>query len=93
MKILGEVRAKREFLLIGYVSMPEHVHPLISEPKRLTPSRMLQILKQRVSRKMRGIEGGFASEEADGKRRTKNSRPFRKPKGSGTLATIGWICI
>jgi len=53
-KILGEVRARHEFLLVGYVVMPEHVHLLISEPKRLTPSRVLQILKQRVSRTMRG---------------------------------------
>jgi putative transposase len=53
-KILNEVRAKHEFLLVGYVVMPEHVHLLISEPKRLTPSRALQILKQRVSRKLRG---------------------------------------
>lgn len=53
-RILGEVRARHEFLLVGYVVMPEHVHLLISEPKRLTPSRVLQILKQRVSRKMRG---------------------------------------
>ena len=53
-KTLGEVRAKHEFLLLGYVVMPEHVHLLISEPKQLTPSGVLQILKQRVSRKMRG---------------------------------------
>jgi len=53
-KILDEVREKHEFLLVGYVVMPEHVHLLINEPKRLTPSRVLQILKQRVSRKMRG---------------------------------------
>ena len=53
-KILGEVRARHGFLLVGYVVMPEHVHLLISEPKRLTPSRVLQILKQRVSRTMRG---------------------------------------
>jgi putative transposase len=54
LKTLGEVRAKHEFLLLGYVIMPEHVHLLLSEPKHLTPSRVLQILKQRVSRKMRG---------------------------------------
>jgi putative transposase len=53
-KTLGEVRAKHQFLLLGYVVMPEHVHLLISEPKQLTPSGVLQILKQRVSREMRG---------------------------------------
>jgi putative transposase len=54
LKTLGEVRAKHDFLVFGYVVMPEHVHLLISEPKQLTPSRVLQILKQWVSRKMRG---------------------------------------
>jgi hypothetical protein len=33
--------------------MPEHVHLLLSEPKKGTPSTVLQMLKQRVSRKMR----------------------------------------
>ncbi len=33
--------------------MPNHVHLLISEPKKGTPSTVLQTLKQRVSRKMR----------------------------------------
>jgi putative transposase len=33
--------------------MPNHVHLLISEPKKGTPSTVLQMLKQRVSRKMR----------------------------------------
>jgi REP element-mobilizing transposase RayT len=29
--------------------MPEHVHLLLSEPERGTPSAALQVLKQRVS--------------------------------------------
>lgn len=33
--------------------MPNHVHLLISEPKKGTPSTVLQMLKQRFSRKMR----------------------------------------
>jgi len=53
-KILDQVRKRHEFLLLGYVVMPEHVHLLSSEPKRMTPSRAMQILKQRVSRRMRG---------------------------------------
>ena len=53
-KVLGEVRARHEFLLVGYVVMPEHVHLLMSEPRKLTPSRVLQVVKQRVSREMRG---------------------------------------
>ena len=50
---LGKVRDEMEFRLIGYVVMPEHVHLLMSEPKRGTPSAVLQKLKLRVSRKMR----------------------------------------
>jgi REP element-mobilizing transposase RayT len=49
LKILDEVRTRYEFLLVGYVVMPEHIHLLISEPKIGTPSTVMQILKQRVS--------------------------------------------
>jgi len=50
---LVRVRAEYEFLLVGYVVMPEHVHLLISEPRKGTPSTVLQMLKQRVSKKLR----------------------------------------
>jgi putative transposase len=50
---LTRARSEYGFLLIGYVVMPEHVHILISEPRRGTPSTVMQMLKQRVSRKMR----------------------------------------
>ncbi len=53
-KVLGEVRDQYGFLLVGYVLMPEHVHLLVSEPKKGTPSKVVQVLKQRVSRAMRG---------------------------------------
>jgi REP element-mobilizing transposase RayT len=33
--------------------MPEHFHLLMAEPKVGTPSLILQVLKQRVSRKLR----------------------------------------
>ena len=54
---LARVRAEYGFLLVGYVVMPEHVHLLISEPKKGTPSTVLQMLKQRVSRKLRKKRG------------------------------------
>jgi putative transposase len=50
---LGKLRDEMGFHLVGYVVMPEHVHLLISEPKRGTPSTVLQRLKLRVSRKLR----------------------------------------
>jgi putative transposase len=52
-KILGQVRARCGFQLLGYVVMPEHVHLIISEPRKSTPSQVLQVLKQRVSRALR----------------------------------------
>jgi putative transposase len=57
-KILEEVRRRQGFELAGYVVMPEHVHLLISEPPTGTPSTILQVLKQKVSRALRkGREG------------------------------------
>jgi len=52
-KILDQVRTRYSFLLIGYVAMPEHVHLLLSEPKKGNPSKVLQVLKQKVSRALR----------------------------------------
>ena len=51
--ILGEVRDRYGFALVGYVVMPEHIHLLIGEPPKATPSTVLQVLKQRVSRQLR----------------------------------------
>ena len=50
---LARVRRERRFWLAGYVVMPNHVHMLMSEPIQGTVSTTLQVLKQRVSRRMR----------------------------------------
>ena len=52
-QILGETRDHYGFSLVGYVVMPEHIHLLISEPVKATPSTVIQVLKQRVSRRLR----------------------------------------
>ena len=52
-QILDQVRSRHGFQLIGYVVMPEHIHLLLSEPKKGTPSKVLQVLKQKVSRALR----------------------------------------
>ena len=52
--ILDQVRSRHKFLLVGYVVMPEHVHLLLSEPKKGNPSKVLQVLKQKVSRALHG---------------------------------------
>ena len=51
--ILRDVRNRYDFALLGYVVMPEHIHLLISEPGVGTPSTVMQVLKQRVSRAVR----------------------------------------
>ena len=50
---LARIRERYRFRLIGYVVMPEHVHLLISESAKCTPSLVLKVLKQRVSRDLR----------------------------------------
>ena len=54
---LARVRLEYQFWLVGYVVMPNHVHVLISEPTQGTPSTALQMLEQRVSRKIRRADG------------------------------------
>jgi len=56
-EILGEVRARYGFALVGYVIMPEHVHLLIGEAPAVSPAKVVQVFKQRVSRRMREKQG------------------------------------
>ena len=56
-KALDEVRRRQAFLLVGYVVMPEHVHLLMSEPAKKNPSKILQVLKQKVSAELSAIRG------------------------------------
>lgn len=49
---LDRIRVQYAFHLIGYVVMPEHVHLLVTEPGKSDPSKALQVLKQRVSKKL-----------------------------------------
>jgi REP element-mobilizing transposase RayT len=74
-KALGDVRKRYEFALVGFVVMPEHVHLLIGEPKKGNPSKVIQALKQSVSRRLRNksrrksapnqLRLGFAVAEMD----------------------------
>jgi putative transposase len=75
-KELRRVRREYGFLLVGYVVMPNHVHLLMSEPKKGTPSTVLQMLKQRVSRRMRMNERDIP----------KGQLSLRFPKFTGDLA-------
>ena len=52
LSILEQTRQRYRFVVVGYVVMPEHVHLLISEPERRTPSTVMQVLKQRTARSL-----------------------------------------
>jgi putative transposase len=47
---LEHIRRSYVFFLFGYVIMPEHVHLLVSEPKRSTLACAIQSLKTSVSK-------------------------------------------
>jgi len=47
--ILEQVRAKYDFVVAGYVVMPEHFHLLIGEPRVRKLSLAMQVLKQRCN--------------------------------------------
>jgi len=49
---LEQVREKYQFVVIGYVVMPEHFHLLISEPQERTPSTVMQALKLGFARRV-----------------------------------------
>ena len=51
-QILEQVRQRYRFVVVGYVVMPEHIHLLISEPERGTPSTVMQVVKQRFARRL-----------------------------------------
>src|SRR5436190_24367038 len=45
-------RLRYRFVVVGYVVMPAHIHLLISEPERGTPSTVMQVVKQRFAREV-----------------------------------------
>ena len=50
---LTNIRERYPLLLSDHVLMPEHVHLLISEGPKCTPSLVLKVLKPSVSRDLR----------------------------------------
>jgi putative transposase len=52
LQILEEVRQGYGFVVVGYVAMPDHIHLLISEPEWGTQSTVMQVLKQRYTRRV-----------------------------------------
>lgn len=52
LEIFESVRIRYNFVVVGYVVMPEHFHLMISEPAQGTPSTAMQVLKQRFGRQV-----------------------------------------
>jgi putative transposase len=50
--LLEELRSRLGFRVVGYVVMPEHFHLLMEEHETVTPSTVLQSLKQRFARRV-----------------------------------------
>ena len=73
---LRKIRERYEFLLVGYVVMPNHVHVLISETSTATPSLVLKVLKQRTSRDFRRVP----------RRAAAGQLRFAFARGEGSLA-------
>jgi putative transposase len=48
----SQVRQRYQFVVLGYVVMPEHFHLLISEPQERTPSTVMQALKLGFARRV-----------------------------------------
>jgi REP element-mobilizing transposase RayT len=56
LKVFEGVRQKYDLIVWGYVVMPEHFHILISEPAKGSVARVMQVLKQRLSRACRKMK-------------------------------------
>ena len=50
--VLEQVRQRYQFVVLGYVVMPEHFHLLISEPQERSPSTVMQALKLGFARRV-----------------------------------------
>jgi REP-associated tyrosine transposase len=53
LKVLEQTRHRYQFVVVGYVVMPEHFHLLMSEPDKGDPSVVMKVLKQRFARLVR----------------------------------------
>src|ERR1051325_307199 len=52
LRVLENTRTQYEFLVVGYVVMPEHVHLLLGEPERRNLSVVIKALKQALARRV-----------------------------------------
>jgi putative transposase len=50
---LEQARQRYQFVVVGYVVMPEHFHLLLSEPEKGDPSVVMKVVIQRFARLVR----------------------------------------
>ena len=58
-EILERLRQRHQFYVFGYVLMPEHVHLLLSEPRRHSLATTLSVLKGETSKLLKGDRKQF----------------------------------
>jgi putative transposase len=54
LEVMEQIRQRHQFVIVGYVVMPEHVHLLFTEPERGDPSLVLAALKQTFAHRLLG---------------------------------------
>jgi putative transposase len=80
LEVLEGVRRRYQFVVVGYVIMPEHMHLLLSEPERGDPSKVMQAIKQGFARRLLRKPSA-----ADG--RPINDPPTKDPRQGGLWDT------
>src|SRR5450755_4806690 len=63
--VLEQVRLRYQFVVVGYVVMPEHIHLLIGEPQEKNPSTVMQALKLGFARRVLVQSKPQAKRQAD----------------------------
>ena len=52
LSVLERMRKRHQFVVVGYVVMPEHFHLPIGEPQERTPGTVMQVLKLGFARRV-----------------------------------------
>ncbi len=75
-----------EFVVVGYVVVPEHVHLLISEAEKSAPSRVIQAVKQGFARH---ALRPWRQRRKHGQTIYSRGRPITSGKGDSMISTCG----
>ena len=78
LEALEQARQRYQFVVVGYVVMPEHFHLLMSEPERGDPSVVLKVIKQRFARLIGKPPGDGPAEQFQQKSEDQPSRVWQK---------------